>query len=171
MKNNDGGRRVYHTITGRALDLSGISAEDAAFLNEVTEKFRACRNWTTFSSFWFGLFNRRGFKIALPVYRVCQDLEARLGIAEGKVAPPDYRDYLADFINEKYGSYDRFCEETGTDMAQLSRAFSGRPELSLDALRKILHGLHLVMVLQPEEELLDRAAPEEAMRELDALWL
>lgn len=30
--------------------------------------------------------------------RICQDVEARLGIAQGKVAAPDYRDYLADLI-------------------------------------------------------------------------
>ena len=38
-----------------------------------------------------------------PLYVIAQDLELRLGIAQGTVAPPDYRDYLVDRIEDPNG--------------------------------------------------------------------
>jgi hypothetical protein len=99
-------------------------------------------------------------------YRICQDLEARLGIAQGKVAPPDYRDYLADLIDEKYGSRYRFCKETGIDPGQLSRVFASRSDLSLEALKKLLQVLGAALVVQPEDDLKANTSPEEASRVL-----
>jgi hypothetical protein len=46
------------------------------------------------------------------------------------VAPPDYRDYLADLIEERYGSRYRFCKETVLDPGHLSRVLSSRSKLS-----------------------------------------
>jgi hypothetical protein len=102
------------------------------------------------------------------VYRICKDLEARLGIAEGKVAPPDYRDYLADLIEERYGSRYRFCQESGVDPGHLSRVFASRSELSLQSLHHILEALHAALVIQPEEDLAAKLSPARAARALAA---
>lgn len=98
--------------------------------------------------------------------RICQDLEARLGIAQGKVAPPDYRDYLADLIEERYGSRYRFCKATGVDPGHLSRVFASQSQLSLQSLQRILDALHAALVIQPEEDLAERISPERAARDL-----
>ena len=103
------------------------------------------------------------------VRRVCQDLEARLGIAQRKVAPPDYRDYLADLIEERFGSRYKFCEAAGIDPGQLSRVFAGRADLSLPTLQKILHVLGAALVIQGEEAVEAKASPEEASRALAAI--
>lgn len=60
---------------------------------------------------------------------------------QGKVAPPDYRDYLADLIEERYGSRYRFCKEGGVDPGHLSRVFASRSELSVQNLQRILEAL------------------------------
>jgi transcriptional regulator with XRE-family HTH domain len=93
-------------------------------------------------------------------------MEARLGIAQGKVAPPDYRDYLADLIEEKYGSRYKFCKETGVDPGHLSRVFRSRADLSLSALEKLLHALGAALVVQPEDALKANTSPDEAGRVL-----
>ena len=103
------------------------------------------------------------------VRRVCQDLEARLGIAQRKVAAPDYRDYLADLIEERFGSRYKFCEATGIDPGQLSRVFASRADLSLPALQKILHVLGAALVIQGEDAVEAKASPEEASRALARL--
>jgi transcriptional regulator with XRE-family HTH domain len=100
------------------------------------------------------------------VYRLCQDLEARLGISQGKVAPPDYRDYLADLIDERYGSRYKFCRETGVDPGQLSRVLAGLSELSLPSLKRILEVLHAALVIEPDDSVAERLAPEQASRAL-----
>lgn len=97
------------------------------------------------------------------------DLEARLGIAQGKVAAPDYRDYLADLIEERFGSRYKFCEATGIDPGQLSRVFASRADLSLPALQKIVHALGAALVIQPDDALEARISPEEADRALASI--
>ena len=103
-----------------------------------------------------------------PAYRICQDLEARLGIAQGKVAPPDYRDYLADLIEERYGSSYRFCKETGVDPGHLSRVLSARSELSLKHLQRLLESLGASLIILTHEELAQQIGLERPARELTA---
>ena len=102
-------------------------------------------------------------------YRICQDLEARLGIAQGKVASPDYRDYLADLIDERYGSRYRFCKSTGMDPGHLSRILAGRSELSLQALQRLLEQLGAALVIEPEKALTERLSQERAVQALAAV--
>lgn len=157
---------IYQTITGRTIDTSNLSADERKFLIAVQEKYHAGPGWTEFASWRMANFKRSSLPVNSVVYRICQDLEARLGIAQGKVALPDYRDYLADLIEERYGSRYRFCQETGVDPGHLSRVFASRSELSLPALQKILEILHAALVIQPEDSLAAKLGPEEASRAL-----
>jgi len=157
---------VYHTITGRMLDLGKLTREERPFIAHVLGFYRNSVEWSKFASLWIREFDRRTLDPKGLAYRICQDLEARLGIAQDKVAPPDYRDYLADLIEEKYGSRYRFCQETGIDPGHLSRVFASRADLSLSALGKILHVLGAALVVQPEDALKTNTSPEAASRSL-----
>ena len=75
--------------------------------------------WSEFAAWWFPKFQDSGLPETSVVERVCSDLESRLGIAQGDVATPDYRDYLFELIEERYGSRNRFCQETGVDPGHL----------------------------------------------------
>jgi transcriptional regulator with XRE-family HTH domain len=161
-------KRTYRTITGRPLDLSGLSRAERDFLGTVQSKYEAGPEWSTFASWWSTELRKAGLSQDSVAYRLCQDLEARLGIAQGRVAPPDYRDYLADLIEERYGSRYRFCKESGGDPGHLSRVLSSRSELSLQNLQRILDALHASLVIQPEEDLARRVSPERGARDLAA---
>jgi hypothetical protein len=156
----------YQTITGRELETSSLSAGERKFLATVLRQYDTRPTWTRFASWWMSSFGRTGLPADSVVYRICQDLEARLGIAQGKVAPPDYRDYLADLITERYGSRYKFCQETGVDPGHLSRVFASRSELSLPSLQKILEALHAALIIEPVESLDKRISPGEASRAL-----
>src|SRR5437867_4300426 len=106
-------KRVFQTITGRALDLERLDAKEREFLAAVQAKYEKNPAWSAFASWWPKELQRSGLSAESVAYRICQDLEARLGIAQGKVAAPDYRDYLADLIDERHGSRYRFCKATG----------------------------------------------------------
>jgi transcriptional regulator with XRE-family HTH domain len=160
--------RIYSTITGRVLRLDGLSADERAFLADVRQRYSQGPEWTEFAAWWMSEFEHAGLSMDSPAYRICQDLEARLGIAQGKVAPPDYRDYLADLIEERYGSRYRFCKETGVDPGHLSRVLASRSELSVQNLQRILEALHASLVIQPEEDLAERVSPERGARALAA---
>ncbi len=131
----------YRTITGRNLDLTKLAEPERKLLREALGRVRKSPGWNRFAAWWLKTFNETGLPDSSPVFRICRDLEARLGIAEGKVAPPDYRDYLADLIEERFGSRYRFCEATGIDPGQLSRVFSGKADFSAELLRSALKAL------------------------------
>src|SRR5207247_9384402 len=122
-------KRVFQTITGRALDLERLDAKERECLAAVQARYEKEPGWSAFAAWWPKELQRSGLSAESVAYRICQDLEARLGIAQGKVAAPDYRDYLADLIDERHGSRYRFCKATGLDPWHLSRALSVRSEL------------------------------------------
>jgi transcriptional regulator with XRE-family HTH domain len=158
--------KVYQTITGLCIPLSKLSRLERDFLSAVRQKYHARLEWTRFAAWWNAEFTKSGLSTKSPVYRICQDLEARLGIHQGCVSPPDYRDFLADLIDDQFGSRLEFCRATGVDPGQLSRVFAGRADLSLQALQKVLAVLQAQLVIQTKEqarELTSIARAEEAL--------
>ena len=164
MKKRD--RATYHTITRRPLDLSKLTREERSFIAQLNGMYKKSPEWSKFAAWWVQEFDKRGLKTGGVAYRICQDLEARLGIAQGQVAQPGYRDYLADLIEEKYGSRYKFCKETGVDPGHLSRVFASRSDLSLDALKKLLHALGAALVVQEDDSVRANTSPEQARRAL-----
>ena len=162
-------KAVYQTITGRRLKVDKLSGDERKFLAAVEKKFGARPEWSEFASWWVSRCRKARLPVSSPVRRICQDLEARLGIAQRKVAAPDYRDYLSDLIEERFGSRYKFCEVAGIDPGQLSRVFASRGDLSLPALQKILHMLGAALVIQAEDTVEAKASPEEASRALAAV--
>lgn len=141
--------RSYPTRSGGSIDLRGLSSDERVFFYEVLRRFDAEPEWSEFASWWTERFRRLGAPEGSPVHRICQDLEARLGIAQGKVPLPDYRDHLTDLIEERYGSSDVFCEKTGTDPRDLRRALANPSELSIRSLERILEPLQASLLIQP----------------------
>jgi hypothetical protein len=143
---------VYQTITNRRISVSRLSRSEKEFLSRVQQHYHARLEWTRFAAWWNAEFSRSGLSTRSPVYRICQDLEARLGIHQGSVSPPDYRDFLADLIDGQFGSRQEFCQATGVDPGQLSRVFAGRADLSLRALQKVLEVLQAQLVIQTQQQ-------------------
>jgi transcriptional regulator with XRE-family HTH domain len=150
--------RVYQTITGRGIVLSRLNRAEKRFLAAVGRQYKPGPEWTRFAAWWNAEFARAGFSTDSPVYRICQDLEARLGIDQRKVSPPDYRDYLADLIDAQFGSRQEFCRRTGVDPGQLSRVFGGRADLSIRSLQNVLEVLHARLVIQTDEQVREQTS-------------
>jgi len=159
---------IYQTTTGRALDLERLGEAERQFLKIVQTKYQKGPEWSDFAAWWAQSIQKANLPAKSIVYRVCEDLEARLGIAQGTLAHPDYRDYLADAIEERFGSRYRFCKETGLDPGHLSRVLASRSDLSLDTLQRVLEKLHLELVVQPEDQVARRVSPNRAIEALAA---
>lgn len=160
-------KHIYKTITGRSIDLGKLSTdEEKSFLHSVREKYDTAPEWSDFSAWWSEKFQRAGLSIESLVWRICQDLEARLGVEQGMVAKPSYRDYLADLIEEKYGTRYKFCKNTGIDQGHLSRVLFGKSELSLESLSKILEALDMDIYFQDKKESRVRSSSQRASKAL-----
>lgn len=88
--------KTYRTLSGRRYDLNQLTASEQAFLEEVFARYRQRPHWDEFRRQWIDPGRERLWKKKIEVgsapCRICHDLAARLGIAEGKVAPSEYRD-------------------------------------------------------------------------------
>src|SRR3990172_311283 len=100
----------YETLTGRRYDVSRLSSKEKRALDAALVAYDGAPEWADFSDLWQkevakALSGRTADERAShPLHRIGHDLEMRLGIAQGEVAPPDYRDYIVDRIEEKFGS-------------------------------------------------------------------
>jgi hypothetical protein len=146
----------YRKITGRAIDTDGLSPRQKDLLSTIFEEYRKRPDWGRFSSFWINLIREELDALKPddgtnhPLYLIAQDLEMRLGISQGAVAEPDYRDYLYDRIKEKFGSRYRFSKETGIPESFLSQVFSGKKDFSIETLCRAADALDLKLALIPK---------------------
>lgn len=79
---------LYETIYGDLLPVHKLSAEEAIFFDKAALKYNDGMEWTKFAAWWNKGFQDNGFSTDSILYLICQDLEVRRGIKEGKVAEP-----------------------------------------------------------------------------------
>jgi hypothetical protein len=159
---------VYITLTGRKFDTAQLSSREQQLLEKVTALFQRSAGWEEFTRAWTAagkamLWKDGNVPVGHPAYRICQDLATRRGIAEGRVACPDYRDQLADLIEERFGSRYRFCKAAGNDPAHLCRVLAGEKHFSTETLFKALDDLDVQFAL------IDRSGTEPVTPNLHAL--
>ena len=134
----------YEDLAGRGWDLTILNTRERRFLRSFVKRVREGVSWPTLSSSWrakvLNLYHGRGRKyvVGLPLYAVCQDIESRLGIAQGFFRQRDYRDDLAEMIGRRFPSRYRFAKQVGIDEALLSRVLRKRANLSIDKLESTL---------------------------------
>lgn len=158
---------VYRTLAGRTVDLAKLNADERRCLGAVVAKYRTRPEWTRFGAWWMKELSKRDIPESSVLYKICDDLEARLGIAQSKAAAPDYRHYLLALIEERYGSRYKFCKATGIDQGQLSRILAGQADFSIESLGNVLRTLHASLVVQTEDAVREAAAPEAASEILE----
>lgn len=159
--------KQYRLITSRLINLADLNFTERTFLWKVLHFYvRKRPEWTKFSNWWLQEAARYGISSDSKTLRVCDDLEARLGIKQGKVLVPDYRYSISDLIEEKYGSRYNFCKESGVDQGQLSRVISGKQGFSIKLLEKILKFLGARLVIATNDELAKNLSPEKAQDNL-----
>jgi len=122
-------KKVYETLENEKFDIKTLSEQEFKFLKKVMKYYSEKPDWNVFSNYWlkegqkvWGGMPKREV-VDLPVFRICQDLEMRLGIEQGKTRMPD------------------FCKKAGIAQDTLSRILNKRREPSLHLLKIILDTL------------------------------
>ncbi|MBI4283618.1 MAG: hypothetical protein HY663_04025, partial [Chloroflexi bacterium] len=133
------------TLSGEAFNLDELPAELQAVYSEVKSFYDTNIDWTEFTNLWMSKIRevfsnvKPSVIVEEPLYKICQDLDSRLGIRQGYTREPDYRDLLADIISLHYKSRYQFCKEIGVDEGYLSSVLNKKKNLSLEKLQEILN--------------------------------
>jgi len=150
-------KRFYETIENEKFDTKVLSDLGYKFLKKIMKYYSEKPDWNVFSNYWL----KEGQKIwgrtpkrevvDLPIFRICQDLEVRLGIEQGKTRLPDYRDELVALIDKEFESHYKFCKKVGIAQDTLSRILNKRREPSLRLLQIILDALGYKISFQKKQ--------------------
>ena len=116
---------------------------------------KRAKEWATYSNFWMSrvseFYEDRG--LSRPQirktagYRIGQDLASRMGIKQGWMRHPDYRDELESIIHQRFKTRREFCEATGLSEDMVSHVLAKRKHLAVntleESLRRIGYTLHI----------------------------
>lgn len=144
--------------------MSQLSESETFALGRLVSEFRKSHGWEDFFSVWQGVISATypdltpAERISSHLYKIGQDLELRLGIAQGEVAPPDYRDHIMDRIEVKFGSRYKFCQAAANSEAFLSQVLSRSKDFSMEMLQRVAGILELHLVLLPPADVAEMQA-------------
>lgn len=151
--------KVYVDLRGRAYSLADLDAEEQALVRELIEHAGG-HGWNEYGNFWMPkvgeFYAGRGLSrqetLGTAVYRIARDLENRLGVAQGSVRLPDYRDHLAELVRTRFRTQREFCEATGISEDMLSHVLAGRKHLAIDTLTEALARIGYTLLIAPTSE-------------------
>jgi len=148
----------HRTLDGRLLSLDGLSPAERKALAEIRRAYAQKPDWAKFTNVWRNKMRRLyrrlppGQRTATALYRVGEDLEARLGVHQKYFRSPDYRDQLLALIVEHFPSRYAFCRATGLDQAFISRLLRKSTNISVDRLNRALRRIGWELSLAPTSE-------------------
>lgn len=134
----------YRTLNGEAFNLNELTEQQKLIYAEVKSFYDTNPEWTEFTSLWIARIKEAfagkqpSSVVEEPIYKICQDMDSRLGIRQGYTKEPDYRDLLADIISRHFKSRYQFCKEIGIDEGYLSSVLAKKKHLSIEKLQEIL---------------------------------
>lgn len=137
----------YVDVYGETISLSDLDAEERTLVSRLRRRAMVKPDWCDFRNFAINavtaFYDARGVSrkktSQSPVFLVALDLIGRLGIAEGKVQPPDfsYREQLERLVLQ-FPTRQAFCKAAGISQTMLSHVLAGRKDLSLATLANAL---------------------------------
>jgi hypothetical protein len=167
---------LHRTLTGQLVDLSALSAKERAALARMRAFYEQRPDWTEFSRTWMAhvrdeVWGRENIPVGCPLHQVCHDLEMRLGVTQGQVALPDFRERLPELIADKFGSRYAYCKAAGIDQGNLSHVLYRRKDFSAGMLERAVEAVDGVLQIVPIADVLgqvtsDPSAPDERLTQL-----
>jgi hypothetical protein len=153
-------KNEYVDLDDNRIALADLDADERRLVAQLRRRARANPDWDAFDNYWMlavtefydarGLSRKQSRQTA--AFRIAQDLSSRLGLAQGAIAPDDYRDQLEELIREHFPSRRAFCQATGIAEDMLCHVLAGRKDLSLEALTQALARIGYRLHIAPAPE-------------------
>jgi hypothetical protein len=146
--------KTYQTLKHEIYDLDALPPDQQSIYAAVSEVYQQEPAWDTFTAFWLAQVDRlhppltRKAITETPIFKICEDMDARLAIRQGYTRPSDYRDELQMLIEQKFPSRYAFCQTVGLDEGYLSRVLNKRQHISMKKLAHILDAIGYEVTLR-----------------------
>lgn len=147
----------YVTLQNEVFNLESLSGSEKDFLRKAMAFYAKRPDWNEFANFFtgdicrlYGSLPRKEIS-KKPIYKICLDLEMRLGVEQGQTRLPDYRDALENLIDSEYGSRYQFCKHANISQDTLSRILNKKREPSVRLLVSILDSLGYELAFQRKQ--------------------
>ncbi len=150
--------KYYKTLHDIEYDLDSLSSPHKNFIKRMISYYKKNPHWNVFSNHWINEGRKiwenmkRKDVIKHPTFKICQDMESRLGIKQGYVRQTDYRDELQEII-DRFPSRYQFCKEVGIDETFISHVLSKRKNLSIIKLEGLLDKLGYTLTFTKKQEM------------------
>jgi transcriptional regulator with XRE-family HTH domain len=147
-------KKQYVTLQNEAFDLESLSGSEKDFLKKAMAYYAKRPDWNEFANFYMGDICRLYVSLPRkeitkkPIYKICLDLEMRLGVEQGQTRLPDYRDALEEIIDSEFGSRYQFCKKACISQDTLSRILNKKRAPSIQLLINILDSLGYELAFQ-----------------------
>jgi len=95
--------RRYTTVEGLVYDVEHFPPKEKRFYEVVTEFYKRKPLWNDFNNYWMSQIARflngktRKEIVELPIFKICLDLEGRIGIEHGYVKLPEDGSFEFEF--------------------------------------------------------------------------
>ena len=157
--------KQYQTLKQEMYDLDALPPEQHSIYEAVWDVYQQKPDWDTFTAFWLAQVERlhpqctRKDITETPIFKICEDLDARLAINQGYTRPSDYRDELQRIIEQQFPSRYAFCQRIGLDEGYLSRVLNKRQHISMKKLAHILDALGYEVTIREKMDHSGTTAP------------
>ena len=148
---------TYTNLRGRMILLVDLDEDEQKLFKRLKRRAKTHRDWNDFENYWtkaVGDFylgrglSRKGV-IQTALWKIAQDLGSRIGIEQGMIRVPDYRDELSALIREKFKTHREFCKTTGISEDMLSHVLARRKHLAIDTLEAALKKIGCTLRIVP----------------------
>jgi hypothetical protein len=158
--------KKYQTLKQEIYDLDALPPEQQSVYEAVWNFYQQAPDWDTFTAFWLAQIDRLHPQLSrkditeTPLFKICEDMDARLAINQGYTRPGDYRDALQSIIEQKFPSRYAFCQTVGLDEGYLSRVLNKRQHISMKKLAHILDTLGYEVIIREKTDHPGATAPD-----------
>jgi hypothetical protein len=149
--------KIYRDVRNRPHSLADLTSAERRLVDDCKKFAAAKADWGHYTNFWIPkaekLLAGRGLDrkemIQSTLWRIVQDIGARLHIDSGLARAPDYRDELEQIIRERFTTRREFCEATGLSEDMLSHVLARRKHLAMDTLTEALGKIGYTLRIVP----------------------
>jgi hypothetical protein len=152
----------YVDLYGGEISLASLDAEERKLIGTLKRRAAAEPPWHEFGNFYVkqvgDFYQARGMKRSqvtrTAAWRIAQDLDGRLAVAQGVAKIGDYRDTLEHIVLTRFKNRREFCKKTGLSETMLSHVLARRKHIAIDTLAKALHriGYRFRIAEEPDVE-------------------